>query len=136
MKKKLIGILIILAIFITALAYLALLVFSESVTYSKSSVEYYLLTPQVLKGLPLEEVETAEYYYSAADGNKPTINSIELSLDGEKQQINNKLSGFFTANNYTISDDGFYKKGATEVSVEYQEEDGVRVKVTVFEYLE
>jgi hypothetical protein len=54
-------------------------IFDESRYFSKNSIDYYLLTPKVIKGFPLpSESKEIRYYYSSGDGTKPTSNGVTI----------------------------------------------------------
>ncbi len=131
MKKMIAGISLFLIATIVILVYSASIILSEHVTYKKGSLEYYLLTPEIIKELPLKQLTDAKYYYSSADGNKPAINTIEFS----GTISDSILSDYFSSNQYEIIENGSYKKGSQEVTVEYVKDDEKRMRITIFEYL-
>ena len=129
MKRTIIGISLFFIASIAILAYLASIIFSENVSYQKGSLEYYILTQEIIKELPLEELTDAKYFYSSADGNKPAINTIEFPASAS----DSILSDYFSSKQYKLIENGSYKKNSQEVVIESKNN---RVKITVLEYLQ
>lgn len=139
MKKIIISIYLILIATFAVLAYLFSMVLDESRIYNKWSLEYYLLTPEIIKKLPLKGLDTAEYYYSSADGNKPTIYQVQFAIEASEEEIVNVLTEYFIAQKFTQSEKEYfeissYKNSNCDVSVEYI--DGDKIKITILERFE
>lgn len=118
--------------------YYAKLVLSESLHYSKHSIEYILMTPEVFKHLPVEEIgKVKEYYYSAADGNKPVINALELESDKTVNAIDATLADYFSKNNYTSSSKNTFSKDKQEISIsiEKSQSNTLTVNITLLELI-
>lgn len=136
MKKTITGIFLFVVVVIAVLAYLASIIFCESVTYQKGSLEYYLLTPQIIKELPIQRLNNADYFYSSADGSKPSISSVEFFYKTTGKEISDILSNYFIMNKYLQLKNGSYKKDFQEITVEYKKEKGkTTAKIIVLEYL-
>ena len=131
MKKAAIGISLFIIASVAILAYLASIIFSENVYYQKGSLEYCLLTQEIIKELPLETQAEAKFFYSSADGNKPAKNTVEFS----GTISDSILSDYFSSNQYELIENGSYKKDSQEVIVEYIGPDKNRIKITVLDYL-
>ncbi len=131
MKKLIVSIFLFFITTIIALAYLLSIIVSESVSYEKGSLEYYLLTTEIIKELPFTELEDANYFYSTADGNKPVENVVEFSTT----KPISALSEYLIANKFKLLADGSYENGSQIIYIEYSENEKKQIKITVLEYL-
>lgn len=132
MKKVIAGIFLFLVTTLAVLAYFLSIILREGTEYERLSVEYYLLTPGIIKELPFEGLEDANYYYSTADGNKPVVNAIEFT---EKKPAN-VIANYLIANKFKLQTDGAYKNGPQIVYLEYTGDERAVAKITVLERLD
>ena len=130
MKKIIAGISLLLVATIIILAYMASIIFSEHISYKNGSIEDYLLTPEIIKELPFGKLADASYFYSSADGNKPAINTVEFPTSIS----DTILLDYFSSNKYESIENGSYKKGSQEITVEYIDSKEKKLKITVLEY--
>jgi hypothetical protein len=78
-KKNFIPIVIAVLFLAIIMVYMVNAIFDESRYFSKNSIDYYLLTPKVIKDFPLpSESKEIRYYYSSGDGTKPTSNGVTI----------------------------------------------------------
>lgn len=138
LRRPLVGVLLAVALVGAASVYGLALVLSESRTYTASSVDHLLLTPRLLKELPLDSQGVARYTYSAADGPKPAVTTVELTARGERVQVERSIGAYLAARGFAERDPGSFSKGRREVQVEYGQSraGGVDVRVADVNYLD
>lgn len=104
-------------------AYYLKLSLGESLSFGKDSIEYRLLTPQDLKQLPIASLGNLDhFYYSAADGNKPLINAVEIISSLDTQQRQRILREYFISRGYKENAKGEFKKETTTASAMVSQE--------------
>jgi len=130
--------LVLLLISAALVAYYVKLSLSESLRFEKGSLEYRLLTPDIFKKFNTNQTGKVKYYYySAADGNKPLINAIELESSYKKEQIEKETDNYFIDHHYAKISSGEYKNNKQIVSVSIQQarEGKLNISITVAEIL-
>jgi len=61
-----------------------------------SSIEYYLLVPDILKEIPLEQTDQLmSYHYTSADSNNPAIVTVEFITQHFAGATTEKLVSYF-----------------------------------------
>ena len=97
------------------------LVMTENIRFPKDSIEYRLLTPNVIKNIQIDDIgEVKYYYYSAADGNKPLINAIKLESNKDKNYIESKITQHLINNQFTKIKSGKFIKDNQKISVLFE----------------
>lgn len=123
---------------LTIAAYYMKLAMTDNLWYEKDSIKYRLLTPAILKKFPAEDVGKVEYYYySAADGNKPLINSIKLVSDKDKDYLEEKITRYFMNNQFTKTQFGELIKDDLQISVLFEKNNSNtwNVSITLLEII-
>lgn len=111
---------------------------SEGIRFAKNSIEYRLLTPDILKGIKTGDTETIKhYYYSAADGNKPLINAVELESGEDINEIEKKLTQYLINHHYTNIKPGEFIKDNQQISISFEKKQANiwNVSVTLLEVI-
>lgn len=117
-KSYLAALFVILFISAAFAIYYVKLSLSESLKFENGSLPYRLLTPNILKNFNARKIGKVKYfYYSAADGNKPLINAIELVSSQKKEFIEQLADDYFIQHHYLKSGPGQYKKDRQNVYV-------------------
>jgi hypothetical protein len=122
---------------IAAGVYYAKLVFSESLYIEKNSIEYYFLVPAIIKDIPLDSTdEVVSYYYSAADGNKPAVASVEFTTPKSANEVDDSIVSYFKGLGFVGSNNA-YKKDSNEISITHSTSDAgeVLINVAVLEHI-
>lgn len=135
-KKTLTIILLPILVCLAIGIYYVKLSFSESLRFSGHSIQYLLLTPEILKKLPVEEIGTVKhYYYSAADGNKPLINAIEMESKKSEDIIETTVTNYLIKNGFTTDTPNTFVKDKQEISlgIEKSEPNSSNVNITLIE---
>jgi hypothetical protein len=111
---------------------------SESLWYSENSIEYLLLTPDILKNLPVEKIGMVKhYYYSAADGSKPLINAIEMESEKNRDFIETTVAGYLGENGFTGDNPNIFVKDKQQITLgtEKSESNSWFVNITLLEII-
>lgn len=99
---------------------------SDGREYSELSLEYWLLTPKVIKAVERECTSKAIFTYSAADGPKPMVSQVECSMQ-PKGIAKIAMEHGFSENDYA----SFKKEGA---ELEHSARKGEILVITLIEY--
>lgn len=126
MKKLLL--LIFTLIILSFAIYGTIVTFSESREYSRSSLDYYLLTPNEISKLSKHCENDPRFIYSAADGPKPAIIHLDCFLE---EKI---ISNYANKNNFERVSSNQFKKGSIELEFKQNDADKIML-ITVYEYL-
>jgi hypothetical protein len=118
-------------------AYCLSAVLSDGRTYSKASLDYLILTPEVIKGLPLDHSYEAQYTYSAADGPKPAICTLEFAATGDQDHLINEIGQYLKGLGLTEKSPGVFVRDGQEVLVHSSSHDArySRMRVEVLDFL-
>jgi hypothetical protein len=100
-----------LAIIIGGAAYTVYVSFSEHRQYSRKSLDYYLLTPPVLSAISDRCMDKPVFIYSSADGPKPTITTMNCTINREE------IDYYMKSKDFQLDNDGLYKNGGIEIQV-------------------
>ena len=119
------------------LSYYLIASFSESKRYSKNSLDYLLLTPGLLKNQPLADIYNVEYYYSAADGNKPTVYAMTFFTHKSQDDIKTNFENYLKSLGHTKNEGNIFSKDNQKVSIKYSLSQNQEMSVTfsIMEYL-
>lgn len=110
----------------------------ESIRFDKDSIEYRLLTPDILKNISTEDIgKIKHYYYSAADGHKPLINSIEMVSDKSREYVENILENYLVNHQFIKIKPGEFKRDGQEVSISFEKADSKiwNINITLVEMI-
>jgi hypothetical protein len=112
-------------------------VLSDDRTYSRLSLDYLILTPEIIKDLPFELPAEAEFTYSAADGPKPAISIIEYTTKGDQDHLIAAIGEYLQHQGLSEQSPGMYTGGAQEVLVHLlsHETSSVQIRIEVLDYL-
>ncbi|WP_157496850.1 hypothetical protein [Hahella ganghwensis] len=111
---------------------------SENRRYSQYSIDYLLLTPAILKEQPVQGATDVVYFYSAADGNKPTVITMEFRSAIALSEIKKLLADYFKSQGFKPNNIGIFTKQNEEVLVEITHDNGDNnqsIKLSLLEYL-
>lgn len=125
-------------LFLLVASYSVIISFSEDRKYSKHTLDFFLLTPALIKNQPLSGIYSETYHYSAADGNKPVINSVTF-LSGKKQEeLHLIITKYLESLGYISNKEEIYTKENKEVLIEYERsgKEEISVKLSLMEYIE
>lgn len=100
-----------LAIIVGGAAYTVFVSFSEHREYSRKSLDYYLLTPPELSAMSELCMDKPVFIYSSADGPKPTIVTMNCTIDREE------IESYIKSKEFQLDNDGVYKNGGIEIQV-------------------
>lgn len=100
-----------LPIIVGGVAYSTFVSFSEHREYSPKSLDYYLLTPPELSAISEWCMDNPVFIYSSADGPKPTIVTMNCTIDRDEFENHMKSKHF------QLDDDGLYKNGRIEIQI-------------------
>ena len=93
------------------------LVSSDIRIIGNSSIEYYLLVPDILKDIPLEQTDQLMgYHYTPADDNNPAIVSVEFITQNFAGSATEKLVHYFDGIGLKNSNN-VYRKDNVEISI-------------------
>lgn len=98
---------------------------SDSREYSELSLDYWLLTPSVIRAVGRECTSKALFAYSAADGPKPTVSQVDCNIQPER------VSKIVLDYGFVEAGDSSFKKEDAELSVDK----GESFVITLIEYL-
>ncbi|OZG75452.1 hypothetical protein BTA51_03510 [Hahella sp. CCB-MM4] len=118
--------------------YYALASLSEDRSYSKYSIDYLLLTPSLVKKIPIEDISDEFYLYSAADGNKPSRALVTFTSGMNRESVEGTLANYLRSEHFKTSGANTFTRQNEEVILEYQSEgEGFhRISFTLLEYLQ
>lgn len=118
-------------------AYVLAAVLAEDRAYSKASLDYLILTPKVIRNLPLEQAEDIQFTYSAADGPKPAISTVEFVPTGDSGRAVEAIGANLRSQGLTEKAPGVFERSGQEVSLQPAAGDAAqrRVRVEVLDYL-
>lgn len=123
---------------LTIASYYIKLTVTDNLRYKKDSIKYRLLTPAILKKFPAEDIgKVKHYYYSAADKNKPLINSIKLVSSKDKDYLEEKITRYFVNNQFTKTRSGELIKDNLQISVLFEKNNSNiwDVRITLLEII-
>lgn len=119
-------------VMVAAGGYYLRLVQSEGIRFEKGSIEYMVLTPSVLKSFPVDGLgQVQHYYYSASDGNKPLINSIELVSDIGREEVQNMISRNLAALGFEQIEPLEFEKNGQHISVIIESKGAKKLNVAI-----
>jgi hypothetical protein len=101
-----------------------------------SSIEYYLLVPDILKEIPLEQTDQLMgYHYTSADANNPAIISVEFITQHFAGATTEKLVSYFDGLGFEINNN-VYRKNNIEISITHSPSElgAVLMNVSLVEY--
>lgn len=112
-------------------------VLSDDRTYSRLSLDYLILTHEIIKDLPFELPSEAEFTYSAADGPKPAISVIEYSTAGDQDHITAVIGQYLQHQGFTEQSPGMYIGKDQEILVRLLAKDNlnIQIRIEVLDYL-
>jgi hypothetical protein len=136
-RKIVISLVLAFIVIVSVVIYCISAVLSDDRTYSKLSLDYLILTPDIIKDLPLELPDEAEYTYSAADGPKPAISIIEYTTEGDQDHLTAAIGKYLQHQGLTEQSPGMYTGNAQEVVVRLsaKETSSIRIHIEVLDYL-
>jgi len=111
---------------------------SENMEFERNSIEYRLLTPNILKDIPTEDIgKVSRYYYSAAEGDKPLINAVELVSGKEKERLENIIMRYFLHKQFIINKHGKIVKDDEEITLTFEKNDSNEwvIRITLAEII-
>lgn len=99
---------------------------SDGREYSELSLEYWLLTPNVIKAVERECTSKALFTYSAADGPKPMVAQLDCNIQPE--------SFIQIAREHGYSENGYasFKKEGAELKLSVRNGGGASVTLIEF----
>lgn len=101
---------LIAALIVVTSAYATFICFSDRREYSGFSLDYFLLTPEVLSKLAKECQDSPAFIYSSADGPKPTIVTLNCTIPMNKLEEKMRSDGFHSVN-------GLYQKEGAQIQI-------------------
>tara|TARA_B110000211_G_scaffold13285_1_gene13888 strand:- start:1361 stop:1768 length:408 start_codon:yes stop_codon:yes gene_type:complete len=117
-------------------AYYAIISLSERRDFSKSSLDYYLLAPNLFKNLSSADSIEERYIYSSSDGNKPMVISFIFHSIKDSAQIKSDLKEYLNSNGYKLVGSNFSDGENREITIETTDNNAiVIVKLTMLEYI-
>jgi hypothetical protein len=121
----------------TGIFYIVLAILSEHRSYSKPSLDYMILTSTIIKDLPFELPVDAHYTYSAADGPKPAINTVEYFISSDRDHSAALIGNFLLQQGLTEQSPGVFAGDGQEVLVRWlsQESSNPRIRIEVLDYI-
>jgi len=109
---------------------------SERRDFSKSSLDYYLLAPNLFKNISSADIIEERYIYNSSDGNKPMIISLIFHSMKDSTQIKNELREYLNANGYKMVGSSFSDGENRKIIIEATDNNiNVIVKLTMLEYI-
>ncbi|MEG3753570.1 hypothetical protein [Psychromonas arctica] len=134
MIKKLIYFSVLLIVLLGA--YYSMISLSERRDFSKSSIDYYLLAPNLFKNFSSADIIEERYIYSSSDGNKPIVISFIFHSMKDSAQIKGDLKEYLNGNGYKMVGSSFSDGGNREITIEATDNNAnVIVKLTMLEYI-
>lgn len=100
-----------------------------------SSIEYYILVPDILKQIPLEHTDQImDYSYTSANGNKPSIISVEFITQRFAGAATERLVRYFDGLGFE-SNNNVYRKDNIVISITHSPSElgAVLMKVSLIE---
>lgn len=117
-------------------AYYVIRSLSERRDFSKSSLDYYLLAPNLFKNLSSADSIGERYIYSSSDGNKPMVISFIFHSIKDSAQIKSDLKEYLNSNGYKLVGSSFSDGENREITIETTDNNAnVIVKLTMLEYI-
>ncbi|MEL0633916.1 hypothetical protein V6237_14125 [Pseudoalteromonas carrageenovora] len=117
-------------------AYYAIISLSERRDFAKSSLDYYLLAPNLFKNLSPSDSIEERYIYSSSDGNKPMVISFIFHSIKDSAQIKSDLKEYLNSNGYKLVGSSFSDGENREITIETTDNNAnVIVKLTMLEYI-
>ena len=117
-------------------AYYSMISLSERRDFSKSSLDYYLLVPNLFKNLSSANIIEERYIYSSSDGNKPMVISLIFHSMKDSAQIKSDLKEYLNGNGYKMVRSSFSDGENREITIEATDTNAnVIVKLTMLEYI-
>lgn len=117
-------------------AYYAIISLSERRDFSKSSLDYYLLAPNLFKNLSSADSIGERYIYSSNDGNEPMVSSFIFDSIKDSAQIKSDLKEYLNSNGYKLVGSSFSDGENREITIETTDNNAnVIVKLTMLEYI-
>jgi hypothetical protein len=120
-------------------AYCLMALVSEQRTYGPMSPDYLLLTPKLIRQLPVGQAEEVAYAYSAADGPKPTVSSIEfVAKEAHRAELESGIRTYLTGLGFVEKSPGQFAQTRHEVAVESTPmgTEKLRIKVVDLDYID
>jgi hypothetical protein len=117
-------------------AYVVAAMLSDGRSYSKSSLDYLILTPAILRSLPLGQAEDMRFTYSAADGPKPVVSTVEFVITGDQDRFTEAIREDLRSKGLTEKSPGVFERSGQEVSLLPASADAPRMRIEVLEYLD
>ena len=110
---------------------------SESKKFSKYTLDYLLLTPSLIKNQPIMDVYNENYYYSAADGNKPAVVAVTFFSKKNQEDIRLAITEYLKLHGYVNREPNFFRKEDREVSIKYRhsEDEDISVTLSIIEHI-
>ena len=109
--------------------YVFLISFDENRTFSQRSIDYWILTPKVIKNHPLKDVSNQVYTYSVGEGNKPEISTFTFKSSLMHKQVISELGTYFVNEGFERINDYSFRRGKTLVDIEFGDFSNMKVVV-------
>lgn len=119
-----------------AIIYSLCAILSDGRTYSRNWVDYLLLTFPLIKGLPLSGGKDIHYFYSAADGPRPSVNAVEFVV-ADTSTGSDDVIQYFLSQGLVEKSSGEFTRNREEVTIRSEPlaAGETRVRVEVLDYL-
>ena len=130
--------LLLLVIALSAAVYYIVLSFSEGKVLSPGSIDGYVLIPSILRSEEISRLgKVRNYYYSAADGPKPRIASVNIMTYKQKETVHQQVRRYFLSMGFKENEDHELWNGKQEVSVSFEknEERGWIVDIALLDHI-
>lgn len=111
---------------------------SEGRDVDPGSIAAWLLIPPELTDERLTSIGSVERFrYSAADGPKPAVAVAFIAVQGEEDEVRDRIEAYFRTIGFEPDADGALRRDSQEVALTFdQEPPGRRVEVALLDYLE
>lgn len=119
--------LVVLFIFLAMAIYIAIASFSEHRAYKKSSFDYWILTPALIVDLAGGCKSEPHFIYSAADGPKPTVTTLQCLLVADDL-------GHLAQQGFSRISESQFKNDASEIEITWNDK-GEVTSISLLEFL-
>ena len=116
-------------------AYVVVAILSDGRSYSKSSPDYLILTPSIIRNMPLAQAMDMRFTYSAADGPKPVVSTVEFVVTGDSERFTEAIKEYLRSNGLTEKSPGVFERSGQEVSLQPASAENERTRIEVLDYL-